>query len=105
MMLYINDKEVCNAQAVYGKGGANNEETILQQTKCPVGIPFKKGDTLQLKSIYDLKKHPLYVAYARTNDAKVNECDRRNGGGENTVSILIRLRWKDQILTSTDGHD
>jgi len=59
MILYINDKEVCNAQAIYGKGGSSNEETIIGQTPCPTGITFKKGDTMQLKSVYDLKKHPL----------------------------------------------
>jgi hypothetical protein len=59
MILKINGKEVCYSKANYGKGGDNNEETILEMSQCDKNIAIKKGDTLQLKSVYDLKTHPL----------------------------------------------
>ncbi|KAE9977428.1 hypothetical protein BLS_001411 [Venturia inaequalis] len=59
MVMLINDKEVCESKAVYGKGGANNDETIVSMSECPPAIKMKKGDILTMKSIYDLKTHPL----------------------------------------------
>jgi hypothetical protein len=59
MILKVNGKEVCHSTANYGKGGDSNEETILEMSQCEKNIPIKKGDTLQLKSVYDLKTHPL----------------------------------------------
>jgi hypothetical protein len=59
MVMYINDKEVCASQAVYAKGGDNNEETIHHMSKCENNIPVKKGDILTMSSVYDLKTHPL----------------------------------------------
>lgn len=58
MILLLNGKEVCNSDAVYGKGG-ENYETILYMSPCPEAIPIKKGDMMELKSVYDLKTHPL----------------------------------------------
>lgn len=59
MVLTINDKEVCESKAIYGKGGANNDETIVKMTPCDPGIKMKKGDVMSMKTIYDLKTHPL----------------------------------------------
>lgn len=70
MVMLINDKEVCESKAVYGKGGSNNEETIVRMIECAPGLKVKKGDTLTLKTIYDLKTHPL-----------------RDGGRQNTMDI------------------
>jgi hypothetical protein len=59
MILYINGKKVCDSNAIYGKGGGNNEETITVMSPCEKNIPFKKGDVLKIDSVYDLKTHPL----------------------------------------------
>jgi hypothetical protein len=59
MILLVNGKEACESIAQYGQGGANNDQTILNMSTCPAGIPIKKGDYLELKSVYDLKSHPL----------------------------------------------
>jgi hypothetical protein len=69
MVLQVNGKDVCVSNAIYGKGGSHNDETITTMTACPEGIPVKQGDYLTLKSIYDLKTHPL-----------------REGGEHNVVS-------------------
>lgn len=70
MIMLINDKEVCESKAVYGKGGANNDETIVAMTACPYGLKLKKGDILSMKSVYDLKTHPM-----------------RNGGGHDSMGM------------------
>lgn len=70
MVMLINDKEVCESKAVYGKGGSNNDETIVSMTPCPPSLKLKKGDILSMKSVYDLKSHPM-----------------RNGGGHNTMGM------------------
>ncbi|TID25072.1 hypothetical protein E2P81_ATG04177 [Venturia nashicola] len=59
MIMLVNDKEVCESKAIYGKGGANNDETIESMTECPPGIKMKKGDNLSMKAVYDLKTHPI----------------------------------------------
>lgn len=85
MHMFINGKEVCESKAIYGKGGANNEETIVQMTYCPPAIKFKKGDILTMKAVYDLQKHPI-----------------RNGGhhsmmgGEDVMGMFY--------MTFTDDH-
>jgi len=70
MQMYVNDKEVCTSEAVYGKGGDNNYETIVRMTPCAQGIKVKQGDMFSMKSVYDLKTHPL-----------------RNGGGHNSMGM------------------
>ncbi|KAF2674468.1 hypothetical protein BT63DRAFT_474211 [Microthyrium microscopicum] len=57
MILLINDKEVCVSAPIYTK--ANGFESIAGMPSCPEAIPVKKGDTLTMKSVYDLAKHPL----------------------------------------------
>ena len=66
MELFLNNKMICHSDAIYGgKGGTlrldngKNWETISEMTDCNDVIKVKKGDLLKLKSIYDLKKHPL----------------------------------------------
>lgn len=61
MVLYINNKEVCTSQATYGKGGDNNDQTIVGLSRCPATIPFNKGDVMTLDAFYDLATHPLYA--------------------------------------------
>lgn len=61
MILLINGKEECVSSAIYGKGGHNNEETIVNMSACPPGIPLNKGDNIVVKAVYDLASHPLYV--------------------------------------------
>lgn len=57
MIMLINDKEVCESKAVYAKEG--NQEKLMSMTQCPPSLKLKKGDTLTMKSIYDLKAHPM----------------------------------------------
>lgn len=59
MVLFINDKEACISQATYGKGGDNNDQTIVGLSMCPAIIPFKKGDVMTMDAVYDLGQHPL----------------------------------------------
>jgi len=59
MVLYINGKEVCTSNAVYGKGGESTGDTITNMSNCEKNIPVKKGDVLTMNSVYDLKTHPL----------------------------------------------
>jgi hypothetical protein len=61
MVLIVNDKEVCASNAMYEKAGsgASNNEVMTQMSKCENSIPIKKGDVLTLKSVYDLKTHPM----------------------------------------------
>ena len=58
MSLQINGKDVCVSKAEYTKIDANYD-TIFKMSECPENIPIKKGDILTLKSVYDLKRHPL----------------------------------------------
>jgi hypothetical protein len=64
--LKLNGKVVCDSKAIYGgDGGAGTDttgrpwQTIRQMTQCTEPITVKKGDTLNLKSYYDTKSHPL----------------------------------------------
>jgi hypothetical protein len=66
MELFLNGKLICHSDAIYGgKGGTltlddgKKWDTISEMTDCMDVIKVKKGDLLKLKSIYDLKKHPL----------------------------------------------
>jgi hypothetical protein len=65
MNLYMNDKLVCNSQAVYGgKGGVLVEdgktwETISRMEECQKPIKVKKNDLLKMVAVYDIEKHPL----------------------------------------------
>lgn len=74
MVLQVNGQDVCVSNAIYGKGGANNYETITTMSACPEGIVLKRGDYMSLKSIYDLKTHPL-----------------REGGQNNIVSARLMM--------------
>jgi hypothetical protein len=53
MILYINGKEVCTSKSRYGPRGISGMST------CDKTIPVKKGDWLEMLSVYDLSKHPL----------------------------------------------
>jgi hypothetical protein len=61
----INDKTVCNSQALYGGPGhvgRNSDggkwETIRDMVTCPEGVVVKKGDSISLNANYDLDAHP-----------------------------------------------
>jgi hypothetical protein len=62
MTMMVNDKKVCESEAIYAKGGDNNDEVLVDMTFCNNSIPIKKGDELTLRAEYDLKSHPLYVS-------------------------------------------
>jgi hypothetical protein len=59
MILNVNGKDVCTSDASYGKPPGSDEISLLKMSLCPGEIPLKKGDSLTLKSVYDLSKHPL----------------------------------------------
>jgi hypothetical protein len=54
MVLIINDKEVCTSVPKY-----NDANVITAMSLCPEAIPLKKGDTMSVRAIYNLKKHGL----------------------------------------------
>jgi hypothetical protein len=61
----INNKEVCNSEAVYGNAEGTTEidgkkwETISRMTECDGPIQVKKGDKFTLRAAYDVIKHPV----------------------------------------------
>jgi hypothetical protein len=63
--LIINGKHVCTSKAGYGGDGASANvngqswEVLSSMSYCDGPYPVKKGDTLAMNVIYDLKKHPL----------------------------------------------
>jgi hypothetical protein len=46
-------------------------KTITGMTTCSGPFPVKKGDTLSMAAIYDLKKHPLRVSLSGSKAADV----------------------------------
>jgi hypothetical protein len=97
MDLIINDKLVCVSEAIYGDSTAPTEmggmgghahgaadtnapaapkssvaiKTITSMTTCQGPIPVKKGDTLKMNAVYDLKKHPLRVSLSGSKASDV----------------------------------
>ncbi|QDS74106.1 hypothetical protein FKW77_009732 [Venturia effusa] len=60
MNLYINGKQACTSKATYGDGiGGSETKMITSMSMCTDPIPIKKGDTLSMGVVYDLKKYPL----------------------------------------------
>jgi hypothetical protein len=78
MNLYINGQATCSSDAVYGDRGDNGMGahgghklksrqtksdnkflTIASMTDCEGPFKVKKGDYIQIESVYDLGKHPL----------------------------------------------
>jgi hypothetical protein len=62
--LYLNGKEVCAVEAIYGLGDVTSVqgetwETIVSYTQCPEAIQIKIGDKLKMTSEYDVSKHKL----------------------------------------------
>jgi len=57
MALLVNGKEACRSEAIYTADGV----AIKDMTLCPDTISLKKGDYIQISSLYDLTKHPLRV--------------------------------------------
>jgi hypothetical protein len=64
--LILNGKKVCTSQAGYGGGddktaSVNGKEwaVLSSMSYCDGPYPVKKGDTLAMNVVYDLKKHPL----------------------------------------------
>jgi hypothetical protein len=62
MILLINDKEVCTSFARY-----NDANVITQMSLCPEVIRIKKGDTMIVRAVYNLKDHDLYVISLEPN--------------------------------------
>jgi len=54
MELSINDKPVCTSDASYNKAGI-----ITSMSSCAPMLPVKRGDWLSMRSVYDLKAHPM----------------------------------------------
>jgi hypothetical protein len=66
MVLYINDKRVCESKAVYGGPGAVRTgkdgriwETISDMSECLKPVSVKRGDKLEIEANYDLDRHPV----------------------------------------------
>ena len=63
--LILNGEHACSSKAGYGGEGAPTNvngqswEVLSSMTYCGGPYPVKKGDTLALNVVYDLKKHPL----------------------------------------------
>lgn len=65
MTFYVNGKEACTSNAVYGTSGSatidggEKWETIGAYTPCLEPIAIKKGDKLTMEAWYDLRTHRL----------------------------------------------
>jgi hypothetical protein len=60
MKVYVNDKAVCQSDAIYGQAsGGGNWTTISKMVDCIEPIPVKKGDTVRIDALYDSIAHPL----------------------------------------------
>ena len=64
MKIYLNDKLVCQSNAVYGQDGGTSVnggkwDTITSYTPCLEPIKIKPGDVVKMTSDYDLLKHKL----------------------------------------------
>jgi hypothetical protein len=64
LALLVNDKPACQSKAIYGKDGGtevNGEkwETINSYTQCEDPIKIRAGDSIKLRSEYDISKHKL----------------------------------------------
>ena len=63
--MILNDKVICESLPTYASGaGAKSPDgkdwqTITDMSRCNDMLPFKKGDIVKLKSIYDTTAHPL----------------------------------------------
>lgn len=67
MLLTVNDKVVCDSRAHYGIDSRDTAslapngkqwQVITEMSQCIDPIPIKKGDILQMVSIYDNAAHP-----------------------------------------------
>ena len=63
MKVYINDTEVCRAEAIYGQEDGTSMsgpgwETISHYTSCKT-TKLRPGDQVRITSDYDLRQHKL----------------------------------------------
>jgi hypothetical protein len=58
ILMKINDKQVCDSQAIYGKSGTGDWLTIDHMTLCTQPIKVSKGDRVTLEAYYDHETHP-----------------------------------------------
>jgi hypothetical protein len=67
VILTLNGKTVCDSQAKYGLDNQATSslapngkawQVITEMTQCTEPVPVKKGDVLQMVSIYDNELHP-----------------------------------------------
>lgn len=60
----LNGDVICDSRAIYGdsptiiNGEAQGWKTIQEMTKCEEPVRVRKGDTINLESIYDFRKFP-----------------------------------------------
>ncbi|KAF1811598.1 hypothetical protein P152DRAFT_483041 [Eremomyces bilateralis CBS 781.70] len=65
MVLFLNDKEVCTSEAIYGGAGGTTTingkewEMLNGMSQCSNSIAVKAGDYISMEAFYDLAKHPL----------------------------------------------
>jgi hypothetical protein len=63
MLVYLNDKVVCETKAVYGtklKNESGKEwTTISEVTQCTDPVKVNKGDRIALETKFDEVAHPL----------------------------------------------
>lgn len=99
MDLELNGKYLCSSEAVYGESTGSAEmgghshgatdgaavmagmeaapkaataiKTITGMTTCKGPFEIKKGDTLKMAAVYDLKKHPLRVSLSGSKASDV----------------------------------
>jgi len=73
MVLLVNGKETCVSTPTYDSDGI-----IIAMTLCRTPINLKRGNTLKIRSVYDLTKHKLRKA----SDGSGHAAHGRFGGSD-----------------------
>jgi hypothetical protein len=63
MQVFVSGKEVCNTVPTYAKVESRGKDeevhyTIREMSLCQPQAQLKKGDTIMIKSNYDVEKYP-----------------------------------------------
>jgi hypothetical protein len=63
MQVFVNGKQVCSTVPTYAKMESRGKDeevhyTIREMSLCEPQVQLKKGDSLTIKSDYDVEKYP-----------------------------------------------
>ncbi|KAE9978556.1 hypothetical protein BLS_000489 [Venturia inaequalis] len=109
VILTLNGETVCNSQAKYGLDpkattslAPNGKawQVITEMTQCIEPVPVKKGDKLQMVSIYDNELHPPRMSadgHHGDSDEMVHQVQREQLDQLEGLEWLAWLEWPEQL--------